>query len=109
MLGTLGRMIRVFDNHSRELALGGAVILLAESLLEPSIALQEYITWEPIDQLTAGATLHQGDITVSGIFRFTEAGEFIRFESGDRPHELSSGEYESKAFSIDLAEYHERK
>jgi hypothetical protein len=107
MLGTLGRMIRVFDNHSREVALGGAVILLAESLLEPSIALQEYITWEPIDQLTAGATLHHGELSVSGIFRFNEAGEFIRFESGDRPYEVSSGEYESKPFSIDLAEYHE--
>jgi len=107
MLGTLGRMIKVFDNHSREVTLGGAVILLAEALLEPSIALQEYITWEPIDERTAGASLHHGDITVSGIFRFNEAGEFIRFESSDRPYEVSSGVYEPKPFSIDLEEYHE--
>ncbi|REL37731.1 hypothetical protein DYD21_08085 [Rhodohalobacter sp. SW132] len=107
MLGTLGRLIKVFDNHSREVTLGGAVILLAEALLEPSIALQEYITWEPIDEHTAGATLHHGDITVSGIFRFNEAGEFIRFESSDRPYEISSGVYEPKPFSIDLEEYHE--
>lgn len=107
MLGTLGRLIKVFDNHSREVTLGGAVILLAEALLEPSIALQEYITWEPIDERTAGASLHHGDITVSGIFRFNEAGEFIRFESSDRPYEVSSGVYEPKPFSIDLKEYHE--
>ncbi len=107
MLGTLGRLIKVFDNHSREVTLGGAVILLAEALLEPSIALQEYITWEPIDERTAGASLHHGDITVSGIFRFNEAGEFIRFESSDRPYEVSSVVYEPKPFSIDLEEYHE--
>ena len=107
MLGTLGRLIKVFDNYSREVTLGGAVILLAEALLEPSIALQEYITWEPIDERTAGATLHHGDITVSGIFRFNDAGEFIRFESNDRPYEVSRGVYEPKLFSIDLEEYHE--
>lgn len=107
MLGTLGRLIKVFDNQSREVTLGGAVILLAEALLEPSIALQDYITWEHIDERTAGATLHHGDITVSGIFRFNEAGEFIRFESNDRPYEVSSGVHEPKPFSIDLREYHE--
>jgi len=107
MLGTLGRMIRVFDTHSREVALGGAVILLAESLLEPSIALQEYITWEPIDQFTAGAMLHQGELSVSGIFHFNEAGEFTRFESDGRPYEVSSGVYEPIPFSIDLTEYYE--
>lgn len=107
MLGTLGRLIKIFDNHSREVTLGGAVILLAEALLEPSIALQRYITWEPIDDLSASASLHHGDITVSGIFHFNEKGEFIRFESSDRPYEVSSGAYEPKPFSIDLGEYHE--
>ncbi len=107
MLGTLARTVKVFNNDSREVALGGAVILLAESLLEPSIALQEYITWESIDQHTAGATLHQGELSVSGIFHFNENGEFIRFESGDRPYEMSTGKYKPIPFSIVLDEYHE--
>jgi hypothetical protein len=107
MLGTLGRLVRIFDNHSREVTLGGAVVLLAESLLEPSIALQDYITWEPVDDLTSKATLNHGEITVSGLFHFNEIGEFIRFESNDRPYEVSTGEYELKPFSIDLGEYHE--
>ncbi len=107
MLGTLGRFIRVFDVDNREVTLGGAVIVLAESLLEPSIALQDYITWEEADSLTARAVFHDGEISVSGIFRFNDAGEFIRFESNDRPFEMSSGVYELKPFSIDLGEYHE--
>ena len=107
MLGTLGRLIRVFDNDSREVTLGGAVILLAESLLEPSIAFQDYISWEPIDDLTTKATLIHGEITVTSTFHFNETGEFVRFESNDRPYEISSGMYETKPFSIDLGEYHD--
>jgi len=106
MLGTLGRFIRVFDVDNREVSLGGAVIVLAESLLEPSIALQEYITWEAVDSLTARATFRDAEINVSGKFRFNEAGEFVRFESDDRPYEINSGVYEPKPFSIDLGEYH---
>jgi hypothetical protein len=98
MLGTLGRTFKVFDNNCREVTLGGAVILLAESLLEPSIALQDYISWKPIDELAAEATFHDGKINVSGTFHFNEAGEFIRFESSDRPYEVSSGVYELKPF-----------
>jgi len=107
MLGTVARTFKVFDNQSREVSLGGAVVLLAEALLEPSIALQEYMTWEPVDNLTARATFRDGDISVSGIFHFNEAGQFIRFESSDRPYEMSNGEYELKKFSIDLGDYHE--
>lgn len=107
MLGTLARTITVFDNESREVTLGGAVIVLAESLLEPSIALQEYIIWESVDALTTKATFRDGNIEVSGNFRFNEIGEFIRFESNDRPYEISGGSYKLKPFSIDLGEYHE--
>ena len=105
MLGTLARTIKVFDNHSREVTLGGAVIVLAEALLEPSIALQEYITWEAVDPLTAKATFQDGDVEVTGTFIFNEAGEYIRFESNDRPFEISGGNYELKPFSIDLKDY----
>ncbi len=107
MLGTVGRLIKVFDTRSREIALGGAVIVLAESLLEPTMALRDYITWEEVDDLTAKATFTDGDISVSGIFHFNEDGYFIRFESGDRPYEVSEGVYEVRPFSINLAEYHE--
>ena len=107
MLGTLARTFKIFDNHSREVTLGGAVILLAEALLEPSIALQEYITWEAVDRYTAKATFLDSDVEVSGRFIFNEEDEYIRFESNDRPFEVSSGNYELKPFSIDLGEYHD--
>jgi hypothetical protein len=107
MLGVLGKTVKLFDNSTREVGLGGAVVYLAESLLEPSIALQEYITWEPVDKKTAKATFKAGDIEVSGLFFFNDEGEFIRFESHDRPYEVSPGIYEVKPYSIKLGDYHE--
>ncbi len=105
MYGKLAKMITVFDNSSNEVALGGAVILLAEALLEPTIALQNYITWESINDYSAKGTLHNKNITVSGRFHFNDKGEYIRFESDDRPFEVAKGKYETKAFSITLGEY----
>lgn len=107
MWGILARTINVFNNKSREVTDGGAVIFLAESLIEPSIALQKYISWEPVDKLTAKAVFHDGEVKVSGLFHFNEVGEYIRFESFDRPYEVSSGVYELKPFRIDLDEYQE--
>ncbi|TVQ02381.1 MAG: hypothetical protein EA359_12010 [Balneolaceae bacterium] len=105
MYGKLAKMVTVFDNKSKEVALGGAVILLAESLLEPTIALQKYITWEQGDSNTAIATLRNNNLEVSGRFFFNDRGEYIRFESDDRPFEISKGKYETKPFSITLDEY----
>jgi hypothetical protein len=36
-----------------------------------------------------------------------DEGEFIRFESHDRPYEVSPGIYEVKPYSIRLGDYHE--
>jgi hypothetical protein len=107
MYGKLAKAITVFDNHSNEVALGGAVILLAESLLEPTIALQKYMTWEPVDDHSVKAILQNNSLEVSGRFYFNDTGEYIRFESDDRPYEVSKGKYETKPFSINLREYHE--
>lgn len=107
MYGKLAKTITVFNNRSQEIALGGAVVLLAEALLEPTIALQKYITWESVDFNTARATLRNGNLGISGRFYFNDIGEYIRFESDDRPYEVSKGNYETKLFSITLGEYRE--
>jgi hypothetical protein len=108
MLGTIGRLFNVFDDHSSEVALGGAVIVLAEALLEPTIALREYIDWIPVDGNTARAVFTVGGLQVSGTFFFNDAGEFTRFESDDRPFDQGGGEYKNVPYSITLEEYTER-
>ncbi len=54
---------------------------LAEICWFPAAALREYIQWEPLDSLSAKATMTNGGISASGIFRFTPAGDMESFEA----------------------------
>ena len=54
---------------------------LAEICWFPAAALRDYIHWEPLDSLSAKATMTNGGISASGIFRFTPAGDMESFEA----------------------------
>ncbi|MDP4261490.1 MAG: hypothetical protein Q8941_03055 [Bacteroidota bacterium] len=47
----------------------------------PSAALNNYIRWEPVDWLSAKATMTYGGITASGIFHFNADGDITGFEA----------------------------
>jgi hypothetical protein len=57
-----------------------AELPLAPSAMRPSDRLQ----WDPIDDMSARATLRDGALSVSGIFTFAPSGAPVRFESNDR-------------------------
>ncbi|MBU3024749.1 hypothetical protein KO532_03565 [Zobellia galactanivorans] len=52
---------------------------LAEIVWFPSNALQNYITWEPIDGTSAKATMRYKGTQGSGVFHFDENGNFVKF------------------------------
>lgn len=54
---------------------------LAEITWFPSAALNDYILWETIDELTAKATLTLHGKSVSGIFKFSKHGDMQSFEA----------------------------
>lgn len=54
---------------------------LAEITWFPSAALNDYIVWETIDELTAKATLTLHGKSVSGIFKFSKHGDMQSFEA----------------------------
>jgi hypothetical protein len=60
------------------------VTILSETLFVPGYALQPYIKWEPIDSLSARATITHNGISVSGFFYFNPKGELTHFVSYDR-------------------------
>ena len=47
----------------------------------PSAALNDYITWETIDDTSAKATLTINDKSVSGVFTFSSNGDLVSFET----------------------------
>jgi hypothetical protein len=47
----------------------------------PSSLASEYIRWEPVDSLSAQATMTYAGVSGSGVFRFNEQGDVIGFEA----------------------------
>lgn len=54
---------------------------LAEMCWFPSAAINDYIAWEAIDPTSAKAILTIGGKSVSGIFKFSNEGEILSFET----------------------------
>jgi hypothetical protein len=108
MFGVIGRLIKVFDEKEPEIAQGAAIVLLAEALLIPNYALQDYITWEPVDENTANARFVHKGVDVGGTFHFNERGEYIRFTSNDRPYMNPDGTYTKLPYTIEIRSYRQQ-
>lgn len=77
-------LLKVADSRSDRMDRSALATFLAEIPWVPSAALQPYVRWEHVDALTARAFVTHAGHTVSGIFRFDDAGDFLSFETGDR-------------------------
>lgn len=84
MKGVIGKAFTLFNQKGTEMDKASLVTVLAESLFVPNIALQDYITWEAIDDTQAKATITAFGLTADGIFSFNEAGEMVKFTTNDR-------------------------
>jgi hypothetical protein len=108
MYGTIGRMINIFNAKEHEIALGSAIVVLSESLLIPSYALQNYIEWTSIDSLTAMGRFRHKGVDVCGTFHFNNQGEYIRFTSMDRPYSNPDGSFEIQPYTILIHSYQQQ-
>lgn len=54
---------------------------LSETCWFPTAALSNYIKWETVDSVTAKATMTYKNYSVSGIFKFNDAGDLISFSA----------------------------
>jgi hypothetical protein len=108
MFGALGRMIKVFDAHDAETSSGAAIVVLAEALFIPLYAIQPYIHWEAVDDLTANARLVHKGIDVGGTFHFNDKGEYIRFTTSERPFSSPKGGYEQQPYTIEIRGYRQQ-
>lgn len=81
MLIKLLSLYPIADAKGPETDQGAMLRNLAEVCWFPSAALSDYIQWEQLDSLTAKATMTNGGITASGIFRFNADGDMVSFEA----------------------------
>jgi hypothetical protein len=78
----LASMVPIVDaSSSPKLDQAALQRFLGEIVLSPSAALSPYITWEPIDERSARATMTHGGTTGSATFHFDEGGGFSRVEA----------------------------
>lgn len=107
MKGVLAKSITLFDQTGPSMDKASLVTFLSECLLVPNAALQDYITWEAVDDLHAKATISYYGIKASGMFTFIENGEAVSFTTDDREAVTSDGRSEKVRWSAILQDYKE--
>lgn len=106
MKGTLAKVIPLFNQRGENMDRACLVTWLAECLLAPNAALQEFVTWEEIDHTHTKATICWHGITTSGIFTFANNGELLSFRTGDRIAVDMNGNETAADWSAYFREYH---
>ena len=94
MKGVIAKVITLFDQTGPEMNKACLATFLAECMFEPSILLQDYISFEEIDDYHASATISYGGQTASGVFAFNDNYEYISFTTNDRAVINSDGTVE---------------
>ncbi len=107
MKGVIAKLFTLFHQTGEVMDKSSLVTLLSESLIVPSVALQDYIVWEAIDNLHAKATITYYGISASGIFTFNEKDEMRSFTTSDREATSTDGTSEKVKWSVVCNEYKE--
>ena len=107
MKGVIGKLITLFDQKGKAMDKASLVTYLSECLIVPSVALQDFITWETIDDTHASATISYYGISTSGIFTFNEKGEMVEFTTNDREATQTDGTSQQVPWSAILQDYKE--
>lgn len=94
MKGIIAKVITLFDQTGTDMDKACLATFLAESLFSPTILLQDYISFEEINDFQVRATISYGEQTASGIFTFNEQYEMISFTTNDRAVAGTDGKME---------------
>jgi hypothetical protein len=105
MLGKLMKGITVINAHDKETAISAGIILLAEALMVPGYAFQNYIQWEHIDERTAKARFTDQGIAAEAIFHFDENGLLCHYHTLDRYYPNDDKTYRKVPYSVYINDY----
>lgn len=105
MHGMFGKVITVFNSTGEEMDISSLVTCLSELVFLPTIALEDYITWETIDENNAKATINYNNHIVSARFTTNSIGEIIKIETDDRYMDEGNGISTKYKWIINLTDY----
>jgi hypothetical protein len=105
MNGVFAKAITLFNEKGEAMNKSGLADCLAESFLMPNLILQDFITWEEIDETHVKATITYYGISVSGIFVFDEYGAMTSFTTDDREYNDGNGNIQKAKWSAVCGDY----
>ncbi len=71
-------LIKVAEMEGNKVDQGELLRFLAEGVWFPTIFVEDFILWEPVDDSTAKASIEINDVSVSALFHFNEKSEIAR-------------------------------
>ncbi|CAH2717608.1 hypothetical protein BACCIP111895_04824 [Neobacillus rhizosphaerae] len=107
MKGVIAKAFTLFNQKGEGMDKSSLVTILSESLLMPNLALQDYVSWEEIDETHARATITYYGISASGIFTFDDNGAMIMFTTDDRENTDTNGNIQKVKWSAICGGYKE--
>lgn len=107
MKGVLAKVVTLFNQKGRDMDKASLVTCLAESLIVPNFALQDFITWQPIDDTHAKATITYDGMSASGVFTFDKNGAMTSFTTDDRAYIDTVGNVQKVKWSAVCGNYKE--
>jgi len=107
MKGMFAKSVVLFNQTGEAMNQSSLVNCLAESLLVPSIALQDFVVWETVDENQVKGTISYYGLSVSGIFSFDENGYLTTFITDDRIYVDTNGNAQQVKWSAICGDYRE--
>lgn len=105
MKGVIAKAITLFNQTGTDMDKACLATFLAESLFAPTILLQDYISFEEINNFEVRAIISYKGQTASGIFTFNEKYEMVSFTTNDRAATGTDGTMEYVPWSALCSDY----
>lgn len=105
MKGVIAKSVTLFNQKGEAMNKSSLVNCLAESLLVPEMALQDYMTWEALGDSQVRGTISYYGLSASGIFSFDENGLLEQFTTEDRIYVDTAGNEKKIKWSAICGDY----
>jgi len=105
MKGVIAKFFTLFNQTGTEMDKACLATYLAEIMFLPSALLNEFITFDEIDDYNVRATISNGGQTCTGIFTFNQNYEYVSFTTKDRAVTNSDGTMENIPWSAICGDY----
>ncbi len=106
MKGIIAKVFPLFDQRGESMDRSCLVTWLAECLLVPSAALQDFVCWEAVDDTHATAAVIWEGVSAGGTFTFSETGKLLAFRTCDRAAVDMDGKETTVDWSAFFRDYH---